>query len=304
MKKSYRLPVIALAALLLSLSAYYLFHYLDTMNKTLLIGGSSTVYQYTKALAESYTQGKRDVRIINESGGSTPGLIAVKNGSIDIASMSRDLEDSEDDEFTKNYLIGKDAVGIIVHPSNSVADLTTKQIEELFSGAIDNWSKVGGKEGPVRVVTRTPESTTFKGLNEIVLKGVRVAGSASIAESSQEMAETVANDPDAIGFLALKDIQSNVKAVKVNNVPITRETILTDRYPITRSFYYVVYDMPDKDPAAKQSYSFLRRIASLVKTDDETARGRRTDAIRDFIDFARSSQGQEIIKREGAVSVY
>jgi phosphate transport system substrate-binding protein len=277
MKNRRVLLAAALAALLLSISVYYFCYYLKPNGRTLLIGGSSTVHHYTQVLAESYMEQNRDTQIVNESGGSTPGLIAIKNGAIDIASMSRDLADNEDDEFTKNYLIGKDAVGIVVHPSNPIANLTTSQIEGIYSGAIDNWSQVGGSDSPILVVTRTPESTTLKGLNEIVLKGTKVAGSATVTGSAQEMAEKVAGDPNAIGFLALRDLGSGVKALTVNNVQMSRETILTDRYPISRSFYYVVYDMPNGDPASEKQLSLLEKIMGLFKMDDRSAQKMRTD---------------------------
>ncbi len=138
--KKYRWSAIVVVMLLLSSAVFFYSSYANDIHKELLIGGSSTVFHYTEALAEAYMKRNRDSHIIYESGGSTPGLIAVKNGSIDIASMSRNLQDSEDDEFTKNYLIGKDAIGIVVHPSNPVENLSLDQIRGIFTGEIANWS--------------------------------------------------------------------------------------------------------------------------------------------------------------------
>lgn len=303
MKRNHKLLGIGFVVLFLSLLGYRVYHYFAGVSKTLLIGGSSTVHHYTQALAEAYMAQKRDTVVIAESGGSKPGLLAVKNGSVDIASMSRDLEDDEDDEFTRNYLIGKDAVGIVVHPSNPIDSLTIEQVEAIFTGAIDNWSSVGGEDGLIQVVTRTPDSTTLKGLNETVLRGTRVTGNAIIAGSPREMTGTVADNPHCIGFLALADLQGSVKAVKVNNVAMSRETILTDRYPISRSFYYVVYDIPESD-ARREQHSFLRRVMSLFRMDDETVQRIRAGTIQDFLDFVRSPQGQDIIQKEGAIGVY
>jgi phosphate transport system substrate-binding protein len=303
MKKRFKGFVVLFSVLLLSFVVYYFFFYLENTEKTLLIGGSSTVYHYTKALAEAYMEEKGNTKIICESGGSKPGLIAVKNGSIDIASMSRDLEDEEDDAFTKNYLIGKDAVGMVVHPSNPVENLTMDQILGIISGEINDWNQVGGEDRPIQVITREPESTTWKGLNEIVLKGADVADSAIVAKSARQMAAAVAGDPEAFGFLALSDLQNSVKLLKVGNVPMSRTTILTDRYPLSRSFYYVVYDLPDPEAEGKKGHLFFREIVSLFRTDDESIQQKRIKTIRDFLDYVKSPQGQEIIEREGAIGI-
>lgn len=303
MKKRFKGFMVLFSVLLLSFVVYYFSFYLNNTEKTLLIGGSSTVYHYTQALAEAYMEERGNAKVICESGGSKPGLIAVKNGSIDIASMSRDLDDDEDDMFTKNYLIGKDAVGMVVHPSNPVENLTMDQILGIISGEIDDWSQVGGEARPIQVITREPESTTWKGLNEMVLKGADMADGAMVVNSARQMAAAVAGAPDAIGFLALSDLQNSVKLLQVDNVPLSRTTILTDRYPLSRSFYYVVYDLPDPAAEDQEGHPLFRWAVSLFQTDDETIQQKRANTVRDFLDYVKSPQGQEIIVREGAIGI-
>ena len=146
------LPITLSIMFILLLWGAYFLSSLNNYHSSILVGGSTTVHNYTLALAEEFMKDNEETSIYCESGGSTPGLIAVKNGAIDIAVMSRDLEDDEDDKYIKNYLIGKDGLGIIVHPSNPVSNLTVEQVSDIFSGAVDETfcDFLGGGAGCVR----------------------------------------------------------------------------------------------------------------------------------------------------------
>ncbi len=303
-KKSKILSVTAAIILLSFMGGTYLFLKPENDYKSILIGGSSTVHQYTLALAEEFMRNNNGTSIYCETGGSTPGLLAVKNEAIDIAAMSRDLKEEEDDEYIKNYLIGKDGVGIVVHPSNPLANLTIDQVKGIFSGEIDNWSSLGGSDSEIIVIGRNSDSTTYKALNEIVMKGSGFTDYILCSDSPEQMREAVASNPDSVGFLALKDMDGTVKALDINGVRISRETILTDRYPISRSFYFVVYDKPDNTVKNNNLSNPIDMILSLFKSDSDTAHRVKTDTLLRFLDFVESSKGQEIIEKHGAIAVH
>lgn len=271
---------------------------------SILIGGSSTVHPYTLALAEEFMKDNNGTNIYCESGGSTPGLIAVTNGAIDISTMSRDLNDNEDNQYISNYLIGKDGIGIVVNPSNPLTNITVEQAKDIFSGAIDNWSILGGSDSKIEVIGRKPDSTTYKGFDEIVLKGAGLSDNAVITDSAAEVAKTIASNPDAIGFLALRDLNKLVKALDINGVPISRLTILTDRYPISRSFYFVFYDKPNNAVVDINQSSFFDKIFSFLKIDDDKAHQIKIETVQSFLTFVKSKKGQEIIEKNGAIAVY
>jgi phosphate transport system substrate-binding protein len=276
----------------------------DFSRDEILIGGSTTVLQYTQLLADEFMKQNDGVRIISEGGGSTPGLIAVKNEAIDIASMSRDLESNEDDDYTNNYLIGKDGVGIVVNPANPVLNLSIQQVRDIFSGKISSWRQISNSGGKIKVICRPSESTTLKGLNEIVMKGEQFAADATIADSAEDLAKDVAIDPNAIGFLALKDVKTNIKLLKINGIELTRTTILSDRYPLTRSFYFVLYDKPGYKINKVEDNSILSKITGLFGNDEENTQQSKKDTIFRFLQFVQSKDGQKILEKNGAVSVY
>jgi phosphate transport system substrate-binding protein len=245
---------------------------------TILIAGSSTVDAYTKVLAEEYMKQHPHITISHTGGGSTPGLLALKKGAIDMATMSRTLKWTEEDEYTKQYLIGKNGVAIGVHPSNPVQNLTIDQIYQIMTGKITNWSSVSGKQEAIQVLGRSKGSTTRIMIEDLVMQGASFTESTKEFASADELRTALENNPNAIGILGLQDVSDAIKRVTVGGVEMTKATILSNRYPLTRSFYYVWHTEPGSDHAEKNKL--------------------------DFLNFVRSEEGQKIIEKRGGVRVY
>ena len=241
--------------------------------ETLLVAGSSTMLPYIDKLEAGFAKMHPKILIESEGGGSTAGLIAVKRTAIDLATMSREVKRDEDDQYTRDYLVGKDAVAIIAHPANQVTGLNDKQLHDIFIGKITNWQQVGGIDATIAIVGRKTGSTTRKAMDEMVMQGLDFPKSAVVAESAEVVVKTVAANPNAIGYVALKDLSTGVQALQINNIPVSKETILSGRYPLSRSFYLVIYDKP--------------------KT-----------AVQKFVDYVMSTEGQNILENEGLIRVY
>jgi len=239
----------------------------------LLVAGSSTMLPYMEKLKEGFVKTHPDFLIELQGGGSTAGLIAVRRNAIDLAAMSREVRRDEDDPYTRDYLVGKDAVAIVVHPANPVTGLDKKQLQAIFDGSIVNWRQLGGEDAPIRIAGRKAGSTTRKAMEEMVLDGLDFAKSAANLDSAELVAKTVADIPHSIGYLALKDLTKTVRPLAVAGVPVARETILSGRYPLSRDFYLVVYDKPKP-------------------------------AVQKFIDYVMSRDGQKSLEHEGLIKVY
>jgi phosphate transport system substrate-binding protein len=171
MKKRHWALIWALVAVISGASVYYFGFYLRQSDQILLVGGSSTVMRYASALGDGLMKQRGDITVITEGGGSTPALIAIKNQAIDVAVISRELEDDEDDDYTSSNLIARDAIGFYVCPENPVENLTIDQLKAVFTGEVDNWSQLGGADQPVRIVVCGPESASAEALGELLLDG-------------------------------------------------------------------------------------------------------------------------------------
>jgi phosphate transport system substrate-binding protein len=283
-------------------AVYYFGFYLRQSDQILLVGGSSTVMRYASALGDGLMKQRGDITVVSEGGGSTPALIAIKNQAIDVAVVSRELTDDEDDEYTSSNLIARDAIGFFVSPDNPVKNLTSDQLRTVFTGEVHNWSQLGGADMPVHIVVCGPETKSSEALSELLLDGAEVDGAADIAENEASVQSQVAADPSAIGCAMYLSEPESVRALSVNGVPLSRETVLSDRYPLSRSVFLVIHDLaaPERD----DNFSGLRQFVRFFNGDDEQSlEVRRADAIRSYITFATSSEGQAIVEAQGALRV-
>lgn len=106
------------------------------------VSGSSSVSPVMEKLAEAYEKvnSKADVQI--QTSDSTTGVTDAINGISDIGMASRELKDSETSQGVKGTVIATDGIAVIVNKDNSVDELTTDQVKEIFTGKTLTWDEV------------------------------------------------------------------------------------------------------------------------------------------------------------------
>ncbi len=138
--------------------------------------GSDTIVNLALAWAEKYQAEHPDVRISVTGGGSGTGIAALLNKTVDIANASRKIKQEEINQAKSNgvdpveHIIARDAIAVIVNPENPVKQLTLKQISDIYSGKISNWSQVGGEDRPIVRLSRETNSGTHVYFLETVLR--------------------------------------------------------------------------------------------------------------------------------------
>lgn len=229
-----------------------------TAREPLLIAGSGTMGELNVALAEAFSKRNPHVDAVVEQGGSLSALIALKRGSVDVAAMSRDLREADDQKDVRNYLIARNGVGVVVHERSPLRNLSSAQLRSLIDGSVREWSAWGGPPVPVQVVTRKRGTPGRQFIEEAVLGGGELAAGALEMETPEQVVQAVKAHPAAIGFLLLKDLGggANVRLLNVDGVGAERETILSGRYPLTQSMYYVV--LGGGDTLAQRFVAFAR----------------------------------------------
>ena len=106
-------------------------------DQKLVMDGSTTVGPIAKAFAEYYMRENQDVNILVSESGSGNGAKSLLNGSCDIATLSRDLKDSEKKAMKAKgvkpccHVVAFDALPVIVHPSNKIKGLTIDQVRDI-----------------------------------------------------------------------------------------------------------------------------------------------------------------------------
>jgi len=217
--------------------------------------GSDTIVNLALAWAEYYRQIRPDVDIAVTGGGSGTGIAALVNGTVDIANASREIKDKELESARANgiepveFVIARDAIAIVVHPSNPVDKLTIQQISDIFSGKITRWSEVGGEDRPIVLLSReTNSGTHVYFLEEVIRKGdsedkTLFSSDTLLLSSSEGIGTEVRQNPNAIGYDGLGYVTDDMKTIAVGVSPDqpywepTVETVNQGHYPIARELY-------------------------------------------------------------------
>lgn len=244
----------------------------EALSGTVATDGSTSMETVIEFLREAFMEENEGVEVTYNPTGSSTGITAVSEGRCDIGLSSRNLKDEEKATLT-GTVVAIDGIAIIVNPENTVEDLTLDQIAQLYKGEITNWKDVGGPDAPVVLIGREAGSGTRDGFESIT-------GTEEACKYNQELTstgdviQTVAGNPNAIGYASLASVKDTVKMVKVNGVEASKETIQSGEYKVQRNFVLVTKTGTDLSPAAQA-----------------------------FFDFATSADADSLIEQAGAVPV-
>jgi phosphate transport system substrate-binding protein len=196
------------------------------------------------------------VRIEMYGHGSATGFTDLRDGKADMAMSSRPIKKGEL-ELTKalgnlsadgaEYVVAMDAIAIVTHTANPVSRLSLLQLRDIFSGKITDWAQVGGKAGPIQLVTRDEKSGTTDTLKQAVLGGGDIAKTAKVADDGGVLADLVGRDPQAIGYTTMHDVHK-AKVIAISDgahepMRPTKLTVGSEDYPLTRRLYLYVPPM-------------------------------------------------------------
>jgi len=217
--------------------------------------GSDTMVNLALAWAEAYQTLHPDVRIAVTGGGSGTGIAGLINGTVDIANASRRMKPEEMEAAQANgitpveHVVARDAIAVVVHPSNPVDRLTLRQLSDMFSGRITNWSEVGGEDRPIVLLSRESNSGTHVYFLEHVVRlgepdnRTLFSPATLLMPSSEGISAEVRQNPNAIGYDGLGYVTPDQKTIAVAARPEgpfvlpTIETVNSGAYPIARDLY-------------------------------------------------------------------
>ena len=111
----------------------------DNLSGTISVAGSSSVAPVMGALAEKYMELNPNVKVEVQQSDSTTGMSSAAEGVCDIGMASRDLKDSEKDAGLQATVIAKDGIAVIVNNDSGVAELTSDQVKDIYTGNITTW---------------------------------------------------------------------------------------------------------------------------------------------------------------------
>ena len=237
------------------------------------LNGSTSMEPFVNGLSEAIREVYPNLVLEPQFTGSGAGIEAVTNGTADIGNSSRSLTDEEKAGGLEENIVAIDGIAVIVHPDNDVEDLTTDQLKKIYTGEITNWSEVGGADEAIVVVGREAGSGTRGAFEEIL----EVEDACKYAQELNETGAVVAKVGEtegAIGYVSLDNVKDSVKALKLDGVEASEETIKDGSYSLQRPFV-----MATKGKISEQS-----------------------EAVQAIFEFIDSEAGQKVIEQVGLVN--
>lgn len=240
---------------------------------TVSTDGSTSMEKVIGALGEAFEEANKGISFTYNPTGSGSGIEAVTAGRCDIGLSSRALKDDEKSKGLKETTLALDGIAIIVNPQNSVSNLSLDDITKIYTGEVTNWKDVGGSDGEIVLIGREASSGTRDGFESITKTKDKCQYRQELT-STGDVITAVSQNPNAIGYASLASVKESVKAVSVDNVTPSEETVKDGSYVVQRPFV-------------------------LVTKENEKL----SDSAQKFFDYITSSDAASIISEAGAVPV-
>ena len=237
----------------------------------LVITGSSTMAPLLLEMGKRFEAKHPDTRIDVQTGGSSRGIADTIRGLADIGMASRALTPQEN--HLHGTVVARDGIGIILHKSNPLQELTNEQIRSIYTGKTTNWQQVGGRDAPITVVNKAQGRSTLElFLQYFQLSNRDIQAHVVIGDNEQGI-KTVVGNPNAIGYVSIGTAQYDashglpIRLLPLQQIPASLDTVRTGIFPLSRPLTLVTKSSP----------------TGLTKT---------------FIEFAQSSHVHDLILQQ------
>lgn len=234
--------------------------------------GSTALQPLVKAAADEFMAKKSDVQVNVSGGGSFTGLNNVAAGSIDIGNSDVPVTDELKDKGLVDHQVAIAPFLIITNKDVTVDNLTQAQLKDIFTGKIDNWKDIGGRDSKISIIGRAKSSGSRATIKEIVLQDAEFTDAAMAQDSTGNLITAISQTPGAIGYIDAAYLNDKIKALKYNGIEYTPENVYTGKYPV---------------------YSYEHMYT----------KGSAQGVVKEFLDYILSSDFQNKVEEKGFLSI-
>ena len=244
------------------------------------VKGSDTMVILAQRWAEKYMIAHPDVVIQVTGGGSGVGISALINGATDICNASRPMKPSEFDKLKQRYgtrgveiKSALDGLSVYVNAECPVQELSLGELKDIYTGKMTNWKDIGGPNAKIILYGRENSSGTHVYFKDNVLMGDDYSSSVQSMPGTAAVVNAVARDKSGIGYggaaygKGIRELKVKKDASSPGYTP-TLENIKSGNYPISRYLYMYVRNRP-------------------------------TGALKNYIDWMLSDEGQKVVTEVG-----
>ena len=263
-----------LAALLCVSAAY---------GQKLVIKGSDTLgAKLVPQAAEAFKTTHPDVAFEIAAEGSTTGIAAITDSTAQIGMSSRRAKPVEISAALakgvtmKPTIVAYDGMAVIVNEANPVTELTLRQVEQIFTGDVTDWTAVGGNPGKFSIYTRNTSSGTYSDWKELAMKKRDYASSSQKMAGNEQIAAEVAKNPNGIGYVGLA--YTHAPGIRVVGI------VGKDKIAV----------LPSNQTVQAKTYPYAR--PTFFYTNGEPS-----GLTAEFVDFMLGAEGQALVQKVGFV---
>lgn len=242
------------------------------LSGTVTLAGSTSMQKLCEAMIESFEEVYPDITVTAEYTGSGAGLESLAAGKTDIGNASRALKDGEKETGAVENVVAIDGIAVITHEDNTVDNLTSEQLTDIYTGKITNWKDLGGADEAIVVLGREAGSGT-RGAFEELLKVEDQCKYAQELDSTGGVLAKAASTPGSIGYVSLDVVDDTVKALSLDDVAPTEENIVAGSYKLSRPF-----------------------VMATMGTIDE-----QNDLVKTWFGYVQSDEGKAVITAMGLI---
>ena len=232
----------------------------DALSGKVVMDGSSTVFPIMEAVAEEFSAEQPEVEVTVGVSGTGGGFKRFVTGETDFSNASREIKEEEAAEAEKNGVeftqlsVALDGLSLVVNPANDWAqDITIEELNKMWTDtSVKTWKDVRSDWPDEEISFFAPgkDSGTYDFFDEKVLNETDIRQDAQLSEDDNVLVTGVAGTEGAIGFFGFAYYLENkdtLRALNVEGVEPTHDTINDLSYPLSREIYTYVNNASLKD---------------------------------------------------------
>ncbi len=221
---------------------------------SLTLVGEDSLQWLAQSLGNAFSQMRPEVTITFHVANATEGLRAPSEDARAIGLIGRTVKATELYRV-RAVVVARDGVAVIVNQKNPINAIMSSQISQVFSGEIMTWPTGPYVGQNIVVVSREEGAGTRNAFEAMAMNKRRVALTAVIMPGEAAVVDYVARHPDAIGYASMGMLNSDVRALAVDSVPLSPQTVESQKYPFVRTLAFIVPQ--EADPAVQAFLDFV-----------------------------------------------
>lgn len=234
---------------------------------TLVVSGSTALQPLVQKVATDYTAACPGATITVNGGGSSTGKAQVEAGSVGIGDSDTPVSATNQKDLV-DHQVAVVIFGVIVNADTNVTNLTTAQLQGIYSGKYTNWNQVGGANLSIVVVSRPPSSGTRATFAQYVLGHTETVSGPShlTTDTTGTVVAEVGSTSGAIGYAATGQVPSggNTKIINIDGNAPTAANVESNAYK-----FWNIEHMFTKGPATGLAAALISYMDSANSHSEE-----------------------------------